>query len=120
VFNCLYFKELHPPGSVISTKNKANSALFGLINREWSHAKNSQVDEFGIPGVQCPRHCLGYEAVLAAFAGTFTNEAAQGSGDVRRAHDRSPLRLTLDGPDLGQTDEVLDVLVAFPFPLFLG
>jgi len=50
----------------------------------------------------------------------FTNEAAQGGGDVRRAHDRSPLRLTLDGPGLGQTDEVLDVLVAFPFPLFLG
>jgi hypothetical protein len=33
---------------------------------------------------------------------------------------RSPLRLTLDGPDLGQTDEVLDVLVPFPFSLFLG
>ena len=74
-----------------------------------------------VDGVQCPRHCLGYEAVLAAFAGTFTNKAAQGGGDVRRgsmiAH---RCALTLDSPDLGQTDEVLDVLVAFPFPLFLG
>ena len=46
VFNCLYFKELHPQGSIISTKNKANSAAFGLINREGSHATNGQVDEF--------------------------------------------------------------------------
>ena len=37
-----------------------------------------------------------------------------------RAHDRSPPRLTLKGPGLGQTDEVLEVLVAIPFPLFLG
>jgi len=33
VFNFLSFKELHSPGSIISTKNKANSAAFGLINQ---------------------------------------------------------------------------------------
>src|SRR5271157_2326482 len=48
------------------------------------------------------------------------NEAAQGGGDVGRAHERSPLPLTLNGPGLGQTDEVFEVLVAIPFPLFLG
>ena len=33
---------------------------------------------------------------------------------------RLPRRLTLECPGLGQTDETLDVLVATPFPLFLG
>jgi len=51
VLNCLSFKELHPPDSIISTKNKANSAAFGLINREGSHATNGQVDEFGPPEI---------------------------------------------------------------------
>lgn len=73
-----------------------------------------------VDGMQSPGHCLGYEAVFAAFARTFANQAAQGGGDVGRAPDRSPLRLTLDGPGLGQTDKVLDVLVPFPFPLLLG
>ena len=185
VFNCLSFKELHPPGSIISTRNKPDSASFGLINQtqfpsragirspyvvgsriepvamrssrsstrseslsrnsrvvvrllavrgsmrpptswKWinptvssrveqrldgsrllvdrgqittlpgiaQRARQSQVLGRGctamlfgddvVDGVQCPRHCLGYEAVLAAFAGTFTNKAAQGGGDVRR------------------------------------
>ncbi len=51
VFNCLSFKELHPPGSIISTKNKPDSASFGLINREGSHATNGQADEFGPPEI---------------------------------------------------------------------
>jgi hypothetical protein len=51
VFNFLSFKELHPPSSIISTKNKPNPALFGLINREGSHATNGQADEFGPPEI---------------------------------------------------------------------
>src|ERR1017187_4795196 len=44
---------------------------------------------------------------------------AQRDGNVRRAHDRSPLSLALDGTYLGHPDEVLDVLVSLPFPPFL-
>lgn len=71
-------------------------------------------------GEQSLGHCLGNEAILAAFARTFTHKSTQRGGDVGLAHDRSPQRLALNGPSLGQANEVLDVLVSFPFPLFLG
>jgi len=57
-FNFLSFKALRPPGSIISTRNKPDSASFELINREGRHATNGQVDEFGPPEVgrrQLPR-----------------------------------------------------------------
>src|SRR5271166_5340109 len=40
-----------------------------------------------VDGMQSPGHCLGNEAVLATFARPVTNEAAQGGGDVGRAHE---------------------------------
>jgi hypothetical protein len=35
-----------------------------------------------INGMRKPGHCLGNEAILAAFARPVTNEATQGGGDV--------------------------------------
>ena len=70
--------------------------------------------------VDGPCHRLGNPAILAAFAGSFADLAAQRDGNMGHAHGRSLTPgLTLDGPGLGHTDEVLDVLITLPFPPFL-
>lgn len=49
-----------------------------------------------------------------------TDQPAQDCGDVCAAHGNSRLRPPLNGLGFGQADKMLEVRVAFPFPMFVG
>ena len=70
--------------------------------------------------VNRPRDRLRDQAIFTTLPSPFADHPAQRSGNVCLAHGSSSARLTLGGPRLCQTDEMLDVLVPFPLPSFLG